>query len=896
MLNLFPPQSLRRFPLPSEWRCLQGPASAEGSTAYVRPDFDDSDWSLARVPAVLSASTDNDTVWYRCRFAAPPDVVPSRRYLLRFGGVYLEAEVWLNGERLGGHYGYFASFAFDVTEHLHPEDNVLVVRARCMPEQANLKAKKHVLGIFGEWDCKPYPNYALANPLPGREWAVPLGLWREGTLEETGSVVANWVRLTPVFPDADWRQAGERLESSALVHVAVELHNLAAEPRAVALESELKPANFAGDERIRDRRQVELGGHEVKELTFSLLVPNPALWWPWTHGEPLLYNYHLSAELAAGDGGGEPCFALDRLCGLREVSTRCARSATEKYWEWWLNGRRIFPKGSNYVSEFWMDRANEEGYERDLALARAANMDILRVHAHVEKEEFYRLADEQGVMLMCDFPLIFCHVFGAPAEDKAFFREAVLAGLPEMVNMLASHPSIVLWVVHNEPPWPNDMAWFGEPHTEQTNRDVDEEGARLVAALDRSRPVMTASGDVDEHLYNGWYHGNVEEFRTLAPVFPTEFGAQSLPGAESPFWQTLPTTWPIEAEDPSWIYADYQPVQWSQHGVGEPGSFGSLADYIKASQEYQAFYCQYAIELWRAGKFRPTGGLVQFMFADCWPSITWSIVDYYRLPKLAYRAIGVAYNPVHVCIIFEADYAVRDRRIAYRGGTPSSVDLYVVNDDYRLSGPATLAWRIEPVWAELPLLSRLRLLVTGRPGGARHLRLPGAEERAFLALTVSRNLPRGAYTVVTELWQEDRLLDRNEATFQVVGKIERPPGVRQVPGFAARRVYVHHSLRNTDEGSTFAVRNTYRDGQVERLLYLRVDGRNVPLDRIRVDLGEGAVNASAVTVSAPVNIRKGTVVSFYLPEVRLSSGSHQIEVAVQVAGLGQGVMTIKDRV
>ena len=896
-LNLFPPQSQRRTPLSAGWRYRQAPASPDEEALFVRPEYDDTSWPPAEVPKQLAASTGNDTVWYRCRFRHEVQRDPARRQLLRFGGSFLETSVWLNGRWLGEHYGYFAPFAFDVTDHLAPGENVLCVRARATPEHENLKAKKHVMGIFADWDCKPYPNHALSNPPPGRVWTVPLGLWREVLLEETGPVVANWLRLTPEFADADWAGSGERLAGSVALRVEVELRNLVARPVRLALKGKLSPANFDGDEVAATEAEVELGPGEGKVHVLMLALREPALWWPWTHGEPRLYRLQLEAwELREG-GERSITFATERTCGIREVRASWARSDAEQRWEWWLNGRRIFPKGSNYIAEFSLDAATPERYAEDLALAARANMDFIRVHAHIEKDEFYQQADELGLLVMCDFPLIFCYAFGAPEADKAFFRAAVLSQIPEMVNMLHHHPSIVLWAVHNEPPWPPDMYWFGEPHQAKANMDVDLEAAALVAALDSSRPAIAASGEYDEHLYNGWYHGSVYEARSLAPAFPTEFGAQALPNRDSPFWQTVATEWPIEPEEPSWRYADYQPVQWAQHGVGEPAAFATLDDYIEAGQDYQAFYCQYVVEHWRTTKFRPTGGLVHFLLTDCWPAITWSVLDYYRLPKKAYHALARAYNPTHVCLIFDGEYSLRDGcRIAYKHGEHVEIRFHVVNDDYSVAGPATLRWRIDPEPRGLPALSRLQLRLRGGLRGEQQIELPAAADGATLALRERRRLPRGFYTVSTELWQSGRIIDRNRARFCVDSALERPRKLRQVPGFATRRLYCRRSLRNADGGAVFCLRNDIQDATLEKVYYLRLDGAEVPLAQVTVDTGIAAVAAAAIGRRSPLVVRRGAVVTLRMEGLRLSPGSHTLELAVRIAGLGEGALSIADDV
>jgi len=39
-------------------------------------------------------------------------------------------------------------------------------------------------------------------------------------------------------------------------------------------------------------------------------------------------------------------------------------------------------------------------------------------------------------------------------------------------------------------------------------------------------------------------------------------------------------------------------------------------------------------------------GYFQFMFVDCWPSITWSVVDYFLKPKKGYYALQTVSQPL----------------------------------------------------------------------------------------------------------------------------------------------------------------------------------------------------------------------------------------------------------
>src|SRR2546430_4378871 len=84
------------------------------------------DWNTQR-PDLLYYE---GTIWYERRFDWTPkqgDGGPSRVFL-QFGAAAQRAMVWLNGQRLGEHEGGFTPFAFEVTGHLRPHGNSLVVK------------------------------------------------------------------------------------------------------------------------------------------------------------------------------------------------------------------------------------------------------------------------------------------------------------------------------------------------------------------------------------------------------------------------------------------------------------------------------------------------------------------------------------------------------------------------------------------------------------------------------------------------------------------------------------------------------------------------------------------------------------------------------------------------
>ncbi len=686
-----------------------------------------------------------------------------------------------------------------------------------------------------------------------------------------------------------------------------------------------------------------LAPHESRHVEFEIEMPNARLWFPHTHGEPFLYQAQLNLvaqdailrhnttstlsgahevrEVEARpersrkeDGAAEsPAsfdFATDTTPSLRSgrlipdrveriFGVRAIEAIIESdRWEWRLNQRRIFPKGSNYISDFYLDRVSADGLKRDVQLAREANLDLLRVHAHIAPLDFYRLCDEMGVMVMCDFPLIWTYAVDLlPDEDRAF-RESVQRQVAEMIQLLGSHPSIVLWSMHNEPPWTPDGSFLGSDlHEAKTNQQMDRESVEIARSLDSSRPVIAASGESDQHLYHGWYTGSWRDNHDLHPRFPTEFGVQALPNLDSPFWATVNRQWPIEADDTSWAHAGYQPVFWASPGVGSPSQFSSLADYVKQSQAYQAFFIRYTIDQWRRQKFNPLGGYIHFLFTDGWSAITWSVLDYYRLPKAGYDALKESSSAVRVCFDLHHNFNVEHGfHIVYRRGDVLKCDLYLVNDDYRARGKVEVRWWLARRDRRFQkLINAIRSVFAKRMV----IDLPDAAEGARLIASIETTLRGdGDYTLWVEVRRRDvptERLNRNHIDFRVGAERSRAKSVRRVPSLLLNKVYQVGSLRHTENGFTFTLRNPTMPVALERLSDMRVDGATIEAAQVEIVRGGVSRQASTLSAQAPLEIPSNERFAVLVHNHPLAHGAHELELTAHFHGLGEIAAKIKDK-
>lgn len=652
-----------------------------GSFTHGLYDRSDEGWLPALVPGHWQQLTDLDRhigkVVYRCRFThdtqpsalSPQPLALTTRHWLRVNGAFYWSQPYLNGVDLGRHEGYFVPYEREVTGVLEPE-NSLLVEVEC-PDEERKVGKRLITGVFSHWDgIDPEAN--------------PGGIWLPVELHQSGPARLGHVRCHTEAVRDDFAQ----LRFWAPVDAAQ-----AAEAR---LRWTISPLNFAGEaQHVEQRRR--LGGGQ-QELSGFLKLRDPQLWWTHDLGDPNLYTISLEV-LVNGLVSDRYSFTF----GIRRFELRD--------WVPHLNGVRFLAKGNNYgPGDARIATMTRERCDRDLRLARECHMNMLRVHAHVEHPAFYEAADAHGVLLWQDMPLQWLYQPAVLPEARRQTRE--------MVRLLYNHPSVAIWCMHNEAVFIEDTGdesrrarWrtFGSLLGYNWNRSVlDTQLAELARAEDPRRPVVRSSGELgipgvregtDAHAYFGWYasYGPLALGDRLMRRFPeqtrfvTEFGAQSFPNVESCLRFIGHDIRELD-EDLLRRRHNFQPdilAKWVDWRAAE-----SLDELVRVTQDYQVFLNRYYIDRLRVAKYRPTGGIVPFMFHDSHPAVTWSIIDYWRVPKRSYHAMALAFSPQYVCALFEL------RR--YRVGEAVPLTVYAVNDAQRpVDGARFQAWLRDEAGAEL---------------------------------------------------------------------------------------------------------------------------------------------------------------------------------------------------
>ncbi|MRX39060.1 glycoside hydrolase family 2 protein [Flavobacterium sp. LC2016-23] len=361
----------------------------------------------------------------------------------------------------------------------------------------------------------------------------------------------------------------------------------------------------------------------------------------------------------------EQPYVLNRKIELVQQPDSLGRSFYFK-----IDGKPVYMKGANYIpSDAFLSRVTKKEYEKVIALAKDANMNMLRVWGGgiYEEDYFYDLCDKYGINVWQDFMFAGTMVPG----DKAFF-ENVREEVKYQVKRLRHHPSIVLWCGNNEADeafknwgWQKSMKMSKQDSTRLWKdyvRLFQDSIPKWVNEVDGKRPYISSSPlfhwsqkesvkQGDSHYWGTWWGlEDIEVTQKKTGRFVSEYGMQSLPNYSSIEKFTLP-------ED-RYLYSDVlQAHQKAGKGFLKLESYlnryfidsvkikkMNLEDYTYLTQCLQYYALKNIIGIHRS-KAPYTMGTLVWQLNDCWPVASWSVTDYdNRQPKAAWYAMREAYR------------------------------------------------------------------------------------------------------------------------------------------------------------------------------------------------------------------------------------------------------------
>ncbi len=597
--------------------------------------------------------------WYRMGFEGPAGPLrPGERLRLVFHGLDTFATIWLNGEELGRHANMFREAVFDVGGLVRfGEENTL---ALCFDRPLDHAGERHP----DQWGRNPERvSMRKAQFGFGWDWGPRLptvGIWRPVELRRERAASIMGVHFYTLDLD--------RAKTRAAVAVRVEAERFAGEdPIMVSLSLSAPEGGpvVAEHALVLDGEGPDLAG------TAYLAVENPRLWWTHDLGEPALYD--LGVELVQ-DGA-----VLDRResrVGIRTLELDQSPDPEEpgtRFFRFVLNGAPIFARGADWIpADSFVGAIPEGRYGTLISAARDANMNMLRVWGGgiYEHDAFYDLCDRLGLLVWQDF-MFACAVY--PEEPPSFVAE-VEAEARYQVRRLRSRPCLALWCGNNENQWIHDRTfWEREDTTVPGALYYHELLPRVVAELDAKTPYWPGSPyGGDDH--NDRRQGNVHNWEVWHGNFPRRFGERArqettpqsvsyLRYAEdtgrfiSEFgMHAAPVMETLRRSIPEGELYHHSPAM-DHHNKDDPKDKGDnlmltvtglpkdLEEYVDFSMISQAEGLKFALEHFRRRKPHCSGTLF-WQLNDCWPALSWSVLDYHGFGKAGYYYARRAYSSV----------------------------------------------------------------------------------------------------------------------------------------------------------------------------------------------------------------------------------------------------------
>lgn len=682
----------RRVPLDSfDWRI--GTDADRGNLPAVMRD--EGRWEEVRIPH-FGPPLGRAVTYYRKEVELAPDMLGTGSLFVCFKGVDYKAQVYLNGNLVGTHTGFFAPFECEISDAARAGKNVLLVKVENdYTTTGSSIARENVRGD------KIYAATGLGYDEPEQGWhhcPAGMGIYQECYIEARADMHVNDIFVRPL-PDRSAAEAWIEINNYDSVQQRTRLlisvfgqnfeqtvvRDMAYTPRSTYVPG-------VGDlAKPTDNQSIELKmGYGVNFVRVPIDMEG---FRTWDLDHPWLYQIQVSVL----DSTGRKLDGASRSFGMR---TFTMDTVSKPRGMMYLNGRPVRLRGANTMGHLQqcVYKGDTTQLMEDILLAKLCNMNYLRLTQRPVQPEIYDMCDRLGLMNQTDLPL-----FGSLRRN--LMAEATKqAG--EMERLVRSHPSTIMVSYINER-FPNAE---GQP---QRSFSELEEYERLFAAFDQAvllanpdRVIKAGDGDYDppspglpdNHCYNGWYNGHglglgkmhKGYWQMVKPDWYYacgEFGAEGLDPVDV-MYKYYPASWlpQTKAEERDWNANRIASAQTHRFHYMWYNTQHSLQDWVDASWEHQRWVTKFTTEAFRRDNRMVSTAI--HLFIDAFPA-GWmkTIMDVDRQPKPAYFAYRDALSPMMA--------SLRTDRWKYYAGEPVSVEAWVSNDTDRAPEGYTLSYQLE---------------------------------------------------------------------------------------------------------------------------------------------------------------------------------------------------------
>lgn len=426
-----------------DWKFALGDSSANSL-----PNFDESNWRKLDLPhdwSIEGKSEINNpsagdggfypmgTAWYRKTFSVPSQW-KGQKISIYFEGVYMNAEVFVNGKSVGIQPYGFTSFEFDLSAYLKfGQKNTMAVKVD-NSQQKNCRWYSGS-GIYRNvW-------LMIKNPVYVKNWGVAIT-----TLEVKNKIARIQVKTMVKNETA----VSQNLLLSSVVYSKMG-KNVADSSTKLALQP-----------------------NEEKETIQIVTVENPNL---WSVENPNLYQVKSTIKTAS-----KVLDAATTDFGIRTIDFSAEKGFL-------LNGKKTILNGGcvHHDNGALGSAAYERAEERKVQLLKAAGFNAVRTSHNPPSVSFLNACDRFGLLVIDE-------VFDGWKEKKnthdyaSIFDAWWKHDVTSMVMRDRNHPSIIMWSIGNE------IIERTKPEAVETAKML----ANAVRSIDATRPVTSAMTTWDQ--------------------------------------------------------------------------------------------------------------------------------------------------------------------------------------------------------------------------------------------------------------------------------------------------------------------------------------------------------------------------------------------------------------
>lgn len=337
-----------------------------------------------------------NSIWYQKEVSVPSEWL-NKDIMLNFGAVYNDAEVFINGNLVGRHYGGSTPFSYNITPYITPGEPVNIV----VHASSNVRTGLQAAGKQSLQSASNGCNYTRTTGIWQTVWLepVPKGALKSVDLSanpETGVII--------VSPEYN----GE-LENACLVVNILDGNKMVSKK----------------EETVKSNKPI------------VVFIKNVKLWSPET---PALYDIIYTVV----DENGKEIDKVKSYFGFRDIEIKDNRI--------FINGEPCFQRlvldQGFYPDGIWTAPSDED-LKNDILLSKSAGFNGARLHQKVFEPRFHYWADKLGYITWGEAPS-----WGLDANNPIAERN-FLSEWNEIVERDKHHPSIIVWTPLNEEWWPD---------------------------------------------------------------------------------------------------------------------------------------------------------------------------------------------------------------------------------------------------------------------------------------------------------------------------------------------------------------------------------------------------------------------------------------------------------